>query len=48
MCFVVTLPPKKLDFMKVAELKEVFMLFDRDEDGVLSIQELQVHSNRII
>ena len=27
---------------KVAELKEVFMLFDRDEDGVLSIQELQV------
>ena len=48
MCFVVTLPPKKSDFMKVAELKEVFMLFDRDEDGVLSIQELQVHSNRII
>ena len=44
MCFVVTLPPQKLDFMKVAELKEVFMLFDRDEDGVLSIQELQVES----
>jgi len=28
--------------MKVAELKEVFMLFDRDEDGVLSFQELQL------
>ena len=28
--------------MQVAELKEVFMLFDRDEDGVLSFQELQV------
>ena len=27
---------------QVAELKEVFMLFDRDEDGVLSFQELQV------
>ena len=26
----------------MAELKEVFMLFDRDEDGVLSFQELQV------
>ena len=29
-------------YPKVAELKEVFMLFDRDEDGVLSFQELQV------
>ena len=27
---------------KVADYKEVFMLFDRDEDGVLSFQELQV------
>ena len=34
--------PEKYRFLKVAELKEVFMLFDRDEDGVLSIQELQV------
>jgi len=32
----------KLSDDMVAELKEVFMLFDRDEDGVLSIQELQV------
>ena len=28
--------------VQVAELKEVFMLFDRDEDGVLSFQELQL------
>ena len=34
---------KRNPLIKVAELKEVFMLFDRDEDGVLSIQELQVH-----
>jgi len=27
---------------QVADWKEVFMLFDRDEDGVLSFQELQV------
>ena len=27
---------------KVADYKEVFMLFDRDEDGVLSFSELQV------
>ena len=27
--------------VQVAELKEVFMLFDRDEDGVLSIQVAQ-------
>ena len=27
---------------QVAELKEVFMLLDRDEDGVLSFQELQL------
>ena len=27
---------------KVEDCKEVFMLFDRDEDGVLSFQELQV------
>ena len=26
----------------MADYKEVFMLFDRDEDGVLSFQELQV------
>ena len=26
----------------VADLKEVFMLFDKDEDGVLSFQEVQV------
>ena len=26
----------------VAELKEVFMLFDKDEDGVLSFPELEV------
>ena len=26
----------------MADWKEVFMLFDRDEDGVLSFQELQV------
>lgn len=32
----------KLTPEQVAELKEVFMLFDRDEDGVLSFQELQV------
>ena len=31
-----------LGILKVAELKEVFMLFDRDEDGVLSFQELQL------
>jgi hypothetical protein len=28
--------------LQVAEFKEVFMLFDRDEDGVLSFPELQV------
>jgi Ca2+-binding EF-hand superfamily protein len=28
--------------VQVAEYKEVFMLFDRDEDGVLSFPELQV------
>lgn len=27
---------------QIADWKEVFMLFDRDEDGVLSFQELQV------
>ncbi|XP_023343408.1 calmodulin-A [Eurytemora carolleeae] len=32
----------KLSDEQVAEFKEVFMLFDRDEDGVLSFQELQV------
>merc|ERR1711874_222036 len=32
----------KLSAEQVAELKEVFMLFDRDEDGVLSFQELQL------
>jgi len=32
----------KLSDEQVAEYKEVFMLFDRDEDGVLSFQELQV------
>jgi len=32
----------KLTHEQVAELKEVFMLFDRDEDGVLSFQELQL------
>lgn len=32
----------RLSHEQVAELKEVFMLFDRDEDGVLSFQELQV------
>ena len=26
---------------QVADYKEVFMLFDRDEDGVLSFAELQ-------
>ena len=26
----------------VADLKEVFMLFDKDEDGVLSFPELEV------
>ena len=31
-----------LTLSQVAELKEVFMLFDRDEDGVLSFQELQL------
>jgi len=32
----------RLSNEQVAELKEVFMLFDRDEDGVLSFQEVQV------
>lgn len=32
----------RLSHEQVAEMKEVFMLFDRDEDGVLSFQELQV------
>ena len=27
---------------QVAEYKEVFMLFDKDEDGVLTFQELNV------
>ena len=26
----------------VADLKEVFMLFDKDEDGVLTFSELEV------
>lgn len=26
----------------LADLKEVFMLFDKDEDGVLSFSELEV------
>ena len=39
---------KRDPLIKVAELKEVFMLFDRDEDGVLSIQELQVHLRTMI
>ena len=30
----------KLDEEQVAEYKEVFMLFDRDQDGVLSFTEL--------
>ena len=32
----------KVLFYQIADWKEVFMLFDRDEDGVLSFQELQV------
>jgi len=32
----------RLSHEQVAELKEVFMLFDKDEDGVLSFQEVQV------
>jgi len=32
----------KLSDQQVADYKEVFMLFDRDEDGVLSFTELQV------
>ena len=32
----------RLEEEQVAEYKEVFMLFDRDEDGVLSFQELQL------
>merc|ERR1719273_1538537 len=32
----------KLDSEQIAEYKEVFMLFDKDEDGVLSFSELEV------
>ena len=32
----------KLTNEQVAEYKEVFMLFDKDEDGVLSFPELSV------
>ena len=32
----------KVLYYQIADWKEVFMLFDRDEDGVLSFQELQV------
>ena len=33
---------RSISYLRVADWKEVFMLFDRDEDGVLSFQELQV------
>ena len=32
----------KLDDEQVAEYKEVFMLFDKDQDGVLSFAELGI------
>ena len=39
------LPPEQefweLSTELVADLKEVFMLFDKDEDGVLSFHELE-------
>ena len=40
--YFLTIHKNNLKTSEVAELKEVFMLFDRDEDGVLSFQELQL------